>query len=104
MAQSESSTLIYAACNSNLLNWYISQGVTFEVHPFPYRDALVLVLKALTAQQEVSAKGDMRFVLIRSQDGEVSTYDGGSLYLKNYYTPETVAQDAATRFSLEDAE
>lgn len=97
-----SQALIYEdICKSTLLNWYISEGVSFEVHTFPYINALVLVIKSLEAKYGVGSKGDMRFMLIRSQNGKVNNYSGGSVYLANYHTPETVAEDAKNRFNLE---
>ncbi|MBD2001899.1 MULTISPECIES: hypothetical protein [Cyanophyceae] len=92
-----STNLIYALHRDNFqssrLNANIRDGIKFEIHPFPFKNALLLIYRYLEG-------GDMDYEIVKVDERGVGCYGTQTTYSAGFYTPETLCKRAQEDFNL----
>ena len=102
-----SRNLIYALhrnFSGSFLNSLIRDGITFETHVFPFKNALVLVYRFLPGGNGYYSPGNMKWELIKAENDKISSYSSSSIFPETHHSPETVADVVQEKFGLTDGD
>lgn len=101
MDTGKSLSLINKIVESSWLNACIQSGTPVEIHPFPFKNALLVVYRYLEPQPHECNKGDMRWDLIQEKDGKITHFGSRIIYLELMgSTPESVSKSVAKDYNL----